>query len=584
MPPKTIKETNGGIANGIINGIIKSLLLFALVFPVLSYSQTRTVGLFLNDTTLSYKGYTLLAPNKYTSTYLINNQGRLVHKWSSSAYSPGNAVYLLPNGNLLRTCKIQGYVVGGEGGRVEMFSWGDTLLWQFTYNTANYITHHDVKYLPNGNILMIACEKKTISQLLAAGFDSSKFQPDVIANGYMLPDYVIEVQPTFPVGGNIVWEWHVWDHLIQDYDSTKLNYGVVANHPELADCDGDGQKAKTLWNHMNSINYNSKFDQIILSVRSNSEIWIIDHSTTTQQAAGHTGGRYGKGGDLLYRWGNPVCYKMGTAANQKLFQQHDAEWIDTLCPGEGNISVFNNGLGRNYSSADEFAPPVDSLGFYYRAPNTAFGPSGAAWSYTATPPASFFSQSISGVQRLINGNTLITGGVNGTVFEVTPAGQVVWKYVNPVINTGPLHYNDSVPIDPNGSYTYSNLVFKYHRYSPSYPAFIGKDLTPGNFIELYYTGIENESGITPATYSLNRNYPNPFNPYTTISFQIPRTDKVTLRIFDVSGKEIETLVNQELTSGKYKVTWNAERYSSGIYFCNMSAGKYFGAIKLMLVK
>lgn len=565
-----------------ILGIIYVLILIAV--PSLLQPQGRTVGLFLNDSALSYKGYTLLAPNKYTATYLINNQGRLVHKWSNSAYSPGNAVYLMPNGNLLRTCKIQGYVVGGEGGRVEMFTWGDSLIWQYTYNTQNYITHHDVKYLPNGNILMIACEKKTISQLLAAGFDSSKFQTEIFTNGYMLPDYVIEVQPTYPSGGTIVWQWHIWDHLIQDFDSTKLNYGIVANHPELVDCDGDGQKAKTLWNHFNSINYNAKFDQIIVSCRSNSEIWVIDHSTTTVEAAGHTGGRYGHGGDLLYRWGNPICYKLGTAANQKLFQQHDAEWIDSTCPGSGNMTVFNNGLGRNYSSADQFAPPVDSLGFYYRAPGTAFGPSSLIWTYTATPPTLFYSPSISGVQRLPNGNTLITGGVNGTMFEVTTTGQIVWKYVNPVINSGPLYYDDSIPIDPSGTWTYANLVFKVHRYSPSYEAFIGKDLTPGAFIELYHTGVEREGNNISNTFELYQNYPNPFNPVTTIKYSLPKKSSVRLIVYDVLGKEIKTLVNEIQTSGNYKTIWDASAFPSGIYFYKLISDDFTTTRKMLLIK
>ena len=563
--------------------IIALLILTAAVNS--SYPQTRTVGLFLNDTSLSYNGYTLMAPNKYTATYLINNQGRLVHKWSNSAYSPGNAVYLLPNGNLLRSCKVQGYIVGGEGGRVELYSWGDTLLWYYNHNTQNYITHHDVRYLPNGNVLMIACEKKTLAQALASGFDSSKFQSEIITSGYMLPDYIIEVQPTYPSGGTIVWEWHVWDHLIQDFDPTKLNYGVVANHPELVDCDGDGvQKAKLLWNHMNSINYNAKLDQIIISCRSNSEIWVIDHSTTTLQAAGHTGGRYGQGGDLLYRWGNPACYKLGTSANQKLFMQHDAEWVDSLCPGAGNMTVFNNGVGRNYSSADQFVPPVDSLGFYYRAAGTAFGPTSLAWTYTATPPASFYCANISGVQRLPNGNTLITGGPTGNLFEVTSGGQVVWKYINPVINTGPLYFDDSIPIDPNNTGTFQNYVFKVHRYAPTYEAFTGKDLTPGNFIELYHTGIIRESGSTPSSFRLYQNYPNPFNPSTTIRYEIPERCQVSIIVYDILGKQIKTLTGETHSPGTYRVNFDASGYPGGVYFCRITAGKFAETKKMILIK
>ena len=559
-------------------------ILIVLIIPLKLFSQNRTVGLFLNDTANTFKGYTLLAPNKYTSTYLINNEGRLVHKWSNSAYSPGNSAYLLPNGHLLRSCKVAGSLAGGEGGRVEEYSWNDTLLWTFDYNTNMYISHHDVKYLPNGNVLILAIEKKTIAQTMASGFDTSKFLPEVFTNGYLLPDYIIEVQPTYPTGGTIVWQWHVWDHLIQDFDSTKLNYGIVANHPELIDADGAGDRLKTFWNHLNAINYNAALDQIIVSCRSNSEIWIIDHSTTTAEAAGHSGGRYGKGGDLLYRWGNPVCYKLGTAANRMLYQQHDAEWVEPGLPGAGNMMAFNNGIGRNYSSSDQFAPPVDSLGFYYRAPGTAFGPTSLVWTYTATPPASFFSATISGSQRLPNGNTLITSGVNGIFFEVTTSGQIVWKYVNPVINTGPLYYNDSIPSDPQNTGTYGNYVFKVHRYAPTYSGLIGKDLTPGNFIELYHTGVEGENNQIAGKFTLYQNYPNPFNPVTSIKYDLPKSSLVKIVIYDVSGKEVETLVNEKQNQGTYKVNWNASNYPSGIYFCRMSTDTQSETAKMILIK
>lgn len=561
-------------------------ILILLTIPAELPAQLRTVGLFINDTIQTYIGYTLMAPKLYTSTYLINNEGRLVHQWSRSTYPPGQSVYLLPNGNLLRSCMIQGQLGtgGGEGGRIEEYTWGDTMVWQFTYSTPNYQSHHDIRPLPNGNILMLAVEKKTISQLLAAGFDSSKFQPEIITRGFMLPDYVIEVQPTRPSGGNIVWEWHVWDHLIQDLDSEKINFGIVANHPELIDADGDGRQLPVFWNHMNSVNYNARFDQIILSVRGNSEIWVIDHSTTTSEAAGHTGGRYGKGGDLLYRWGNPVCYKTGNINDQKLFQQHDAQWIDTSCPGAGNMLVFNNGLGRNYSSADEFIPPVDSYGNYFRTPGSAFGPSNLTWTFTANPPASMYSWAISGAQKLPNGNTLICDGIHGIFLEVTYSGQTVWKYINPVINTGPLYQGDSIPEDPTHPGEYRNMVFRVQRYSPAYQGLIGRDLTPGGFIELYQTGIEENENTFPNSIELYQNYPNPFNPTTNICYELLKSGFVKLIVYDTLSREVETVVNEKQSAGTYKSTFNASNYPSGIYFYRLSADGYADTKCMILIK
>ena len=87
--------------------------------------------------------------------------------------------------------------------------------------------------------------------------------------------------------------------------------GNVAARPELDDAHGSGRGLPSFWDHMNSVAHNEKLDQIVLSVRGFNEIWGIDHGTTTQEAADHSGGKRGKGGDLLYRWGKPAAYKRG---------------------------------------------------------------------------------------------------------------------------------------------------------------------------------------------------------------------------------------------------------------------------------
>ena len=546
-------------------------LIFACLSAVLAtYAQNRTVGLFFCDTVSAFKGYTLFAPKQNTMTYLINNDGRKVHEWTASTYPPGQSVYLLENGHLLRTCMVQGQLGsgGGEGGRIEEYDWEGNLVWQFDYNTADYTQHHDIRKLPNGNIIMLVVEKKTLAQAIAAGFDPSKFQPEVQQKGYMLPDCVIEVQPTYPSGGNIVWEWHVWDHLIQDFDPTKANYGVVSAHPELIDCDGDHRQLPLFWNHMNSIDYHPAFDQIAMSVRGNSEVWIIDHSTTTAQSAGHTGGVRGKGGDLLYRWGNPLTYGAGNVNTQKYFQQHDVEWIRPGCPGEGTLLCFNNGLGRTplYSTVDEFTPAVDASGNYPVTVGSAFGPTGYSWSYTANPPESLYSENISGAQRLPNGNTLICSGTVGEFTEVTPASQVVWKYVNPTTNLGPLTQGDSIPHDPARPAELMNSVFRVYRYAPDYPAFTAKDLTPGAFIELYPQGT---GAVAPMQGNLSC-YPNPFTNY-----------------LKVSG--VETLAQYELGNAAGKLVWSGSstdnqdfsRLPAGIYWLRVTTRDYTQTLKVV---
>jgi formylglycine-generating enzyme required for sulfatase activity len=446
---------------------------------------TPTLGLLLN-TAKSFEGYTLMAPMHATTTYLLNNAGHYVRKWTSK-YEPGRSAYLLENGHMIRACMMMNggpSTGGGEGGRIEEYDWDGNLVWSIDYLSSTYIHHHDFKVLPNGNILLLAAEKKTLAEVLAAGFDPALLDTSITTQGYMLPDYVAEIKPTYPSGGTVVWEWHMWDHMIQDFSAAKNNYGVVANHPELIDVNGPGIKIPQFWNHVNGIDYNADLDQVMISVRGNNEVFIVDHATTTAQAASHAGGRYNKGGDILYRWGDPEQYNRGTSANRILYQQHHTHWIPTGLPGAGNILIFNNGIGRNYSTIEEITPPVDATGAYLLASGAAFGPTAPTWRYQATPTSAFYSSEISGCQRLPNGNTLICEGVKGNLFEVTSAGEMVWRYLCPVTST-PLAQGASVPTDAVRPDQYMNAVFRVQRYAPNYAGLNGRDLTSRGPIETY---------------------------------------------------------------------------------------------------
>ena len=301
----------------------KCLLFFIIVLLTFScftpISLTKKVENFTQRTILD-EGQILYAPMYQTTTYLREYTGTVNHTWPSS-YWPGVMVRWFGDGAIIRTIRAGvGPGGGGAGGGVQKILWDGTIVWDFRYNTNGRLTHHDLKILPNGNVLLIAWETKTRTECINAGRN-----PNLVGSMGLMPDHIIEVQPTGPSSGEIVWEWHVWDHLIQDYDPSKANYGVVADHPELVDINFVTSSQQDLM-HTNSIDYNEELDQILISVRYYSEIWVIDHSTTTEEAAGHTGGKYGKGGDLLYRWGNPRAYKRGTTSDRKLFEQHDATW------------------------------------------------------------------------------------------------------------------------------------------------------------------------------------------------------------------------------------------------------------------
>jgi hypothetical protein len=363
-------------------------------------------------------GQILFAPFYTTKTYLIDRNGTVNHTWQS-AYEPDAEAYWLGNGTILRP------IISGGGG-VQKILWDSTVAWEYHYNVAGCTCHHDIKYLPNGNVLLIVWETKTKNQAIQAGRN-----PNTIQGNTFTPDKIIEVEPTGPSSGEVVWEWYVWDHLIQDYDASKDNYGVVEDHPELVDINF-GEAFVGDWLHTNAIDYNETFDQILIDIHNFDEVWVIDHSTTTEEAAGHTGGHYGHGGDLLYRWGNPEAYGRGTNNDQKLFFQHGATWIPSGYPGAGHILIFDNGNNRPggaSSTVDEFAPPIDANGNYYLAPGEAYGPDDYTWRWVPSPP--FYSVVFGSALRLKDGNTLVCGGANGKFYEVTPDNTVIWQWTNP---------------------------------------------------------------------------------------------------------------------------------------------------------
>lgn len=438
----------------------------------------RTVGVLQNDAGTA-AGYVLFAPMSGMVTWLIDNEGGVVNSWQS-AHRPGNSVYLLDDGSLLRTGRAgtvvnPTFTAGGAGGRVQRFTWDGTLVWDYLHSGANFLHHHDIAPLPNGNVLLIAWEGKTPAEAAQAGRD-----PATLSDGALWPDYIVEIEPSGLTGGNVVWEWHAWDHLIQDFDMNVDNFGVVADHPERIDVNFRSDD-RADWMHSNAIDYNAAFDQVLLAVHHFGEIWVLDHGTTTAEAAGTTGGRQGMGGDILYRWGNPAAYDHGTAGDQQLFGAHNATWIGD---GDSNMLVFNNGSGRPagmFSSVDEIVPPADLTGAYTRMMGVPFGPLAPTAIYTAPVPTDFFASFISGAQRLSGGNTLICEGPVGRFFEVTSGGTKVWEYVNPDIGTGvPLNFDDPVPAGGNGL---RNLTFRATRIPPGHPGLLGKDLTPGATIE-----------------------------------------------------------------------------------------------------
>jgi hypothetical protein len=419
-------------------------------------------------------GYLLFAPLNSDTTYLIDNDGRVVRTWKSDL-APGASVVMLDNGNVVRAGfepKTQGFSGGGQGGRLQEFTFDGTLVWEHSINDASRLAHHDFAVMPNGNILAVVWDLVPADEARRAGR-----REGFVPAGGVWPDTIVELQPQRPKGARIVWEWRSWDHLVQDVSPSLPNYGRPSERPERIDVNGDILGAKAggpnptadIW-HVNSIAYNAELDQIVLSVPRFNEIWVIDHGTTTEQARGSTGGRAGRGGDILYRWGNPQAYGRGTEADRRFGFRHDARWIPRGYPGAGNLMVFSNrhggpGPNANRTTVFEFTTPVDGKGRYALEPSGPFGPAEPVWTYAA---ADFAAQYISGATRLADGKTLVSSGPQGRVFEITPDGRIVWEFWSPY--TGSLG-------GPQGK---ANpwALFRAMRIPASHPALKGRSLPP----------------------------------------------------------------------------------------------------------
>ncbi len=247
------------------------------------------------------------------------------------------------------------------GGRVQEFTWDGEIVWDFKFFNEKQLPHHDITHMPNGNVMMIVWDRKTPDEAIKAGR-----LPNLVGT-HLLPDSLVEIKPTGKTTGEVVWEWHLWDHLVQEADKDKPNFGKVAEHPELVDVNlrpgrrrpvrgQEGRPRQAQRHRLCRRQYRQRQGSAIptgrtataspttpistklaLSVHNFSEFWIIDHSTSTAEAASHKGGKSGKGGDLLYRWGNPRAYGAGSQEGSNALRPAQRPLDSQGLPGAGHL-------------------------------------------------------------------------------------------------------------------------------------------------------------------------------------------------------------------------------------------------------
>jgi len=414
-------------------------VVFSLV-PVHAYEAiVGPTGVLKYNKAKTYDGYTLFSPMSNSKTvYLIDMEGNMVHKWETD-YLPGLYAILLENGNLLRGGRPDNppCTVGGVGGIVQEIDWDGNVVWEYKMMTPTEVQHHTFWRMPNGNTLLLGWEYKSNAEAIAKGRDPKTLPVTVFNAGVfhygMWVDFVREVDKN----GETVWEWHVWDHIGPGPNQLDINFHLPKPVGDIY--------ASFDWTHFNTVGYIPEKDQVIMNSRNFSEFYIVDHKT----------------GEMLYRWGNPAAYGQGKApswydnGDQKVFGSHCATWI-----GKDRVIIFDNGSERpegNRSAAVEVDIKTGNI----------------VWEYEANHSTSFYSYRQGAVQRLPNGNTLITSTHNGHLIEVTKGKEVVWDYVSPIRNGKPQCSLE----DGDGHNRLNNMIHRAYRYGPDYPGLQGKDLS-----------------------------------------------------------------------------------------------------------
>lgn len=536
----------------------KIVLLITLILGLIADKliSQNTVGLIKNEPGSFQDGYFIFSPVASKKTYLVDHCGSVAKSWDIPN-NPGLSGYLGPDGNLYVTGSLPNpnFVTGGRGGIIYKMDWDGNVLWSYTLSDSTQCQHHDILPLENGNILLFAWDLKPKPVAINQGRNPSQCAQTLFS------EKILEIQPVGSNEANIVWEWKLWDHLIQDFDSTKANYGVVEENPQLVDINYKSFASNPDWIHLNSIDYNPVLNQILVSVHAFNEIWIIDRSTTTQEAAGHVGGNSGKGGDLLYRWGNSASYGYGTTST--FYGQHNARWIKPGLPFENQIMVFNNGLGHPgtpFTTVEIINPPVMGSNYDQTLP---YLPANQSWVYNRNNEHNWYSINVGSSQMLANGHVFVTDGANGRFFEIDTLGNEYWAYVNPDTKIGILE-QDSTPS--------LNQLFSSVLYPSNFAGFAGRTLVPQGIIEnrnslsdtcIFYNGISSPSEENLPFVI----YPNPASGLFQVDFQTPADASIS--IYDLQGKEVFQ-TKREAGQSSFSISLNF--VEAGCYMAKVQMG------------
>ena len=476
-----------------------ALLGLLLSTPALAYEVTQgPTELLYWDSNVTCNGYTWFGVRG--TTYLVDMEGRVLHTWPV-----GTNPHVLTNGNVLDASRDD---PSGFGGLTEV-DWNGSNVWSCTEARTNYVPHHDFVRIHNPELgadttLYIANKTVTSNQCIAAGCNPANGRS--YTNAQM--DAIVEVSQA----GAVVWEWWFYDHLVQDFDATKSNYvgagKTIADHPGRLNANLPGRPVQRDWLHCNSIDFNEARDEIVIN-SVGGELYVIDHGGTF--IAGNPTGSIAlaasTNGDFRYRFGDPARYSQGdppslltnwtesTTGQKQIGGAHHVSWIPAGLPGAGHLLLFNNAQNlfehTQVSYVLEINPFLNSAtndtGAYVNPPDAGYTTSTEpavsgrtakqwsrqiVWSYASRAGHGMFSHIGGSAQRLANSNTLICADTEGHLIEVTPAGEAVWEYINPVTSDGAVKFKrDDWPM--------YNSIFRAFRMATNDSALAGRTLSSG---------------------------------------------------------------------------------------------------------
>jgi len=405
----------------------------AIVFAGPSVYPTGTT---IYDPARTWNGYTVLSPLGTQAAIVIDMNGDIVKQWDGYVSSAGGPARVLPGGVIVGAAganpprqeslelvqrDFDGKVMW-RFDRNEQIARGNEMIWALRQHhdwqredfPAGYYSPETTPGVTGGNTLVLT--------------HTNRVQQKVAPNATLEDDRIIEVS----WDGKIVWEWIASDHVEEFHFDQDARKAIASGSGGNAG-DGAGRGAARGsfdWMHVNSATYvgpNHWYDggdqrfapnNVIISSRQASFLAIV-----------------ARDGSVVWQLGPDFSATPELRAIRQIVGQHHAHFIPKGLPGAGNVMVFDNGGASGYGRPNSTA--LNGQNIYARPTSRVLEIDPVTlklvWSYTSP---TFFATNISGAQRLPNGNTLVTEGPSGRVFEVTKDGDIVWEYVFPMFTAG----------------------------------------------------------------------------------------------------------------------------------------------------